>query len=152
LAKLPDGTKKPLVWIKDWDLNWQAVYRYERPVFLPAGTVISMRFTYDNSAANPRNPNTPPTRIVAGDKATYERGHVCVDALPRAREDARMVLQEALMRRRLEKYPSDFTAHFNLGAVLESAGKVKEAIAHYQAALRARPDSVIVQNNLGTAL
>src|SRR5262249_58534275 len=30
--------------------------------------------------------------------------------------------------------------------------KVKEAIAHYQAALRARPDSVIVQNNLGAAL
>ena len=152
LATLPDGTKKPLVWIKDWELNWQAVYRYERPVFLPAGTVISMRFTYDNSAANPRNPNSPPKRIVAGDKATDEMGHLWLQVLPRSREDARMVLQEALMRRRLKKYPSDFTAHFNLGAVLESSGKVKEAIAHYQAALRARPDSAIIHNNLGAAL
>lgn len=160
LATLPDGTKKPLVWIKDWDLNWQAVYRYERPVFLPAETVVSMRFTYDNSAANPRNPNSPPKRVVAGDKATDEMGHLWLQVLPRSRphshEDARIVLQEALMRRRLKKYPSDFTAHFNLGAVLESSGKdggkIKEAIVHYQAALRTRPDAVAAHNNLGAAL
>src|SRR5215813_4432912 len=150
-AKLPDGTKKPLVWIKDWDLNWQAVYRYQRPVFLPAGTVISMRFTYDNSAANPRNPNSPPKRVVTGDKATDEMGHLWLQVLPRSREDARIVLQEALMRQRLRKYPSDFSAHFNLAAVLESAGKLKEAIGHYEAALRSRPDAVIAHNNLGTA-
>ncbi|HEY8461348.1 MAG TPA: tetratricopeptide repeat protein, partial [Blastocatellia bacterium] len=156
LATLPDGTKKPLIWIKDWDLNWQAVYRYERPVFLPAGTVISMRFTYDNSAANPRNPSNPPKRVLAGDKATDEMGHLWLQVLPRsgpgAQEDARMVLQEALMRRRLKKYPSDFTAHFNLGAVLAETGKVKEAIIHYQAALRARPGSASARNNLGAAL
>ncbi|HEU0177446.1 MAG TPA: hypothetical protein VFV58_24550, partial [Blastocatellia bacterium] len=115
-ARLPDGTKKPLVWIKDWNLNWQAVYRYERPVFLPAGTMISMRFTYDNSAANPRNPNSPPKRILTGDKATDEMGHLWLQVLPRSKEDVRMVLQEALMRQRLKKYPSDFIAHFNLGA------------------------------------
>jgi len=151
LATLPDGTKKPLIRIKDWDLNWQAVYRYERPIFLPKGTVISMRFTYDNSDGNPRNPNRPPKRVVAGDKATDEMGHLWLQVLPRSREDARIVLQEALMRRRLKKYPSDFTAHFNLGAVLESAGKLKEAINHYQAALRVRPDAVIARNNLGAA-
>src|SRR5262249_42669170 len=150
-ATVPDGTKKPLVWIKDWDLNWQAVYRYQRPIFLPAGTTISMRFIYDNSAGNPRNPNRPPKRVVAGDKATDEMGHLWLQVLPRSSEDARIVLQEALMRRRLKKYPSDFSAHFNLGAVLESAGKLKEAIGHYEAALRSRPDAVIAHNNLGTA-
>ncbi len=150
-ATLPDGTKKPLIRIEDWDLNWQAVYRYQRPVFLPKGTVISMRFTYDNSADNPRNPNRPPKRVVAGDKATDEMGHLWLQVLPRSPEDARIVLQEALMRRRLEKYPADFTAHFNLGAALESAGKLNEAVGHYRAALRARPDSVIAHNNLGAA-
>jgi tetratricopeptide (TPR) repeat protein/mono/diheme cytochrome c family protein len=152
LATLPDGTKKPLIWIKDWDLNWQAVYRYERPIFLPSGTTVSMRFTYDNSAGNPRNPNRPPKRVIAGDKAADEMGHLWLQVLPRSRDDARMVLQEALMRQRLKKYPSDFTAHFNLGAVLESAGKLKEAITHYQAALRVSPDAVIAHNNLGAAL
>ena len=152
LAALPDGTKKPLVRIKDWDLNWQAVYRYERPVFLPAGTVISMRFTYDNSAANPRNPNSPPKRIVAGDKATDEMGHLWLQVLPRSREDARMVLQEALMRRRLKKYPSDFTAHFNLGAALQQKGKIEEAVVHFRRALQVNPQSYLAHTNLGAAL
>jgi tetratricopeptide (TPR) repeat protein len=156
LATLPDGTKKPLIWIKDWDLNWQAVYRYERPVFLPAGTVISMRFTYDNSAANPRNPNSPPKRVLTGDKATDEMGHLWLQVLPRSRpgssEDARMVLQEALMRQRLKKYPSDFTAHFNLGAALQQKGKIEEAVSHLRMALQANPRSYPAHTNLGAAL
>src|SRR5215470_13708723 len=156
LATLPDGTKKSLVWIKDWDLNWQAVYRYERPVFLPAGTVISMRFTYDNSAANPRNPNSPPKRILTGDKATDEMGHLWLQVLPRSnpssQEDTRMVLQEALMRQRLKKYPSDFTAHFNLGAVLQQKGSIEEAAVHFRRALQANPRSYLAHTNLGAAL
>lgn len=156
LATLPDGTKKPLVWIKDWDLNWQAVYRYERPVFLPAGTVISMRFIYDNSAANPRNPNSPPKRVVTGDKATDEMGHLWLQVLPRSgprsQEDARMVLQEALMRRRLKKYPSDFTAHFNLGAALQQEGKIEEAVSYFRRALQVNPQSYLAHTNLGAAL
>ncbi|HEU0184548.1 MAG TPA: tetratricopeptide repeat protein [Blastocatellia bacterium] len=155
-AVLPDGTKKPLVWIKDWDLNWQAVYRYEQPIFLPAGTVISMRFTYDNSAANPRNPNSPPKRVVAGDKATDEMGHLWLQVLPRSgprpQEDARMVLQQALMRQRLKKYPSDFTAHFNLGAALQQTGKIEEAVSHFRGALQVNPQSYVAHTNLGAAL
>jgi Flp pilus assembly protein TadD len=152
LATLPDGTKKPLVWIKDWDLNWQAIYRYERPVFLPAGAVISMRFTYDNSAANPRNPNSPPKRVLTGDKATDEMGHLWLQVLPRSSEDARMVLQEALMRQRLKKYPSDFTAHFNLGAALQQKGKIEEAVSHFRRALQINPRSYLAHTNLGAAL
>ena len=34
-AVLPDGTTKTLIHIKHWDVNWQAVYRYAEPVFLP---------------------------------------------------------------------------------------------------------------------
>ena len=39
-AMLPDGTTKTLIHIKHWDLNWQAVYRYAEPVFLPKNTVL----------------------------------------------------------------------------------------------------------------
>src|SRR5262245_18502080 len=152
LATLPDGAKKPLIRIKDWDLNWQAVYRYQRPIFLPAGTTISMRYIYDNSAGNPRNPNRPPKRVVAGDKATDEMGHLWLQVLPRSGEDARLVLQEALMRRRLKKYPSDFTAHFNLGAALQQKGRNEEAVAHFRSALQANPQSYLAHTNLGAAL
>ena len=36
-ATLPDGRRKWLVRIPDWDPNWQAVYYYREPVFLPKG-------------------------------------------------------------------------------------------------------------------
>ena len=82
-ATLPDGTKKTLIHIGNWDLNWQAVYRYAEPVDLPAGTTISMRFTYDNSADNIRNPNQPPKRVLAGNRASDEMAHLWLQVLPK---------------------------------------------------------------------
>ena len=150
-ATLPDGTKKWLVWIRDWDFAWQAVYRFARPVSLPRGSRVEMRITYDNSAANVRNPNDPPRRVVAGNRSTDEMGHLWIQVLPHQRDD-RWVLQETFMRRRLEKYPGDFVAHANLAAALEERGRRDEAIAEYRQALRARPKSAAVLNNLGAAL
>ena len=60
-ATLPDGTVKPMVKIDDWDFNWQDQYRLAEPLRLPAGTVINMKYIYDNSAGNIRNPNSPPS-------------------------------------------------------------------------------------------
>src|SRR5262249_48526064 len=53
-ATLPDGTIKPLITIEDWDFRWQHVFRYVSPFWLPKGTTLSMRYTYDNSETNPR--------------------------------------------------------------------------------------------------
>lgn len=47
-AVLPDGTRRRLLHIPDWDFDWQDDYRYAEPVFLPRGTTVSMQFTYDN--------------------------------------------------------------------------------------------------------
>ena len=62
-AKLPDGKEETLIHIPHWDLNWQAVYRYAEPVPLPKGTVLTMRYVYDNSDDNFANPNHPPQRV-----------------------------------------------------------------------------------------
>ena len=148
-AILPNGTRRNLIRIPRWDLNWQAVYKYQKPVFLPKGTKVLMRFSYDNSAANPRNPNHPPKRVLAGNRSTEEMGHLWLQVLPRASVDARPLLQEALMRRRLEKYPADYAAHFNLGAVLQTQAKHEEAIQNFQQALMVRADSFIALTNLG---
>ena len=150
-ARLPDGTTRSLIRIPDWDLNWQAVYQLAAPVDLPKGTVLSMRWTYDNSASNPRNPSTPPRRVVAGNRSSDEMAHLWVQVLPRQASD-RLALQEALMRTRLRKYPGDFVALANLGAVLQSSGRVDDAIATLAAAVRARPDHASARNNLGAAL
>jgi len=151
-ATLPNGTRRWLIRIPEWDLNWQAVYRYREPVFLPKGTVISMRYHYDNSAANPRNPNSPPKRVVGGNQSSDEMAHLWLQVLPRGSGDQRAILQEAVMKRRLEKYPADFSAHFNLGALYLSRQDIPSALAHLGAALRAEPEQPAALNTFGVAL
>jgi Flp pilus assembly protein TadD len=151
VVTLPDGTRTTAIHIKDWDPSWQAVYRLATPLLLPKGSVVSMRYRYDNSSDNPRNPNQPPRRVVAGNRSSDEMGHLWIQVVPRQRDDLNL-LQEALMRRRLEKYPGDFVAHANLGATLQSMGRLDEALRHLAEAAAARPDDAAAANNLGAAL
>ena len=150
-ATLPSGTRLWLIRIPEWDPNWQAVYRYKQPVFLPKGAVVSMRYYYDNSAANPRNPHQPPQRMRGGNQATDEMAHLWLQVLPRG-GDKRLELQEALMRHRLEKYPGEFTSQFNLGALMLARGDQTDAVTHLRGAIAARSDSAIALNTLGAAL
>ena len=150
-ATLPDGTKKWLIRIPDWDLNWQAVYRFRQPVVLPKGSVVSMRFYYDNSAGNPEIPITSPTRVKNGDNATDEMGHLWIQVLPLGEHDQRKELQEAIMQRRLEKYPGDFSAHLNLGSLLMMRHDVTGAIPHFEKALQVQPANAAARNELGAA-
>ena len=71
-AKLPDGSVQHMIWIKDWDFNWQGQYRYKEPVKLPKGTRVELEYTYDNSAANIRNPSHPPVNVHWGEQTTDE--------------------------------------------------------------------------------
>lgn len=71
-ATLPDGTVKPLVWIKDWDFNWQATYLYREPLALPKGTKLDLVAVYDNSEKNPRQTAHPPRVVRFGEQTTDE--------------------------------------------------------------------------------
>ncbi len=150
-ARRPDGSTEWLVHIADWNLDWQAVYELAEPLSLPRGTVIEMRWTYDNTGANIRNPNSPPQRVVAGNRAADEMSHLWLQVLPERSED-RNRLQEAVMRRRLEKYPGDFVANANLGALLQSEGRLEPALDHLRQAVADRPEHPGARNNLATAL
>jgi tetratricopeptide (TPR) repeat protein len=147
-ATLPNGSRIPLIRILDWDINWQAVYEYKNPISLPKGTRLEMRITYDNSSQNPRNPNHPPKLVKYGDRSQDEMGHVWFQLL--AKDN--MAIQESVMRRRLEKYPHDFLAHYNLAALLQTQGKLDAAIEFYKTALQEDPRSATAHNSLGTAL
>jgi len=155
-AMLPDGTKKTLIHIPHWNLNWQAVYRYAEPVRLPKGTTVSLRYVYDNSDENPMNPNHPPARVVSGNRSSDEMCHLWLQVLPvnfdAAQGDPRMVLQEALARHNVENNPADYEAHYNLGAMLQARKELDGAIAEYTAAVRLRPQDAIGNNALGAAL
>ncbi|HLK34342.1 MAG TPA: tetratricopeptide repeat protein, partial [Terriglobales bacterium] len=154
-ATLPDGSRKWLLLIPSWDPSWQGIYRYQKPVFLPAGSVVSMRYTYDNSQQNPRNPNHPPQRVTAGNQASDEMAHLSLQVVtsnPTGGGDGRMVLQEALMRHKLERDPDDYAASYNLGALLLARGQPAEAVPHFEKAIAQRPDSATALNSLGAAL
>jgi hypothetical protein len=71
-AVLPDGKRRPMIWIKDWNFNWQDRYLYREPVALPKGTRLECEAFYDNSKANPRNPNQPPKAMRWGEGTTDE--------------------------------------------------------------------------------
>jgi len=150
-ATLPDGTRRWLIRIPQWDQSWQNVYRYREPVFLPRGSVVSMRYHFDNSAANLRNPNHPPKLVGAGNKATDEMGHLWLQVLPRGTGDKRLELDEALMRHRLEKYPDDFRAHMILGALLLARANAGAAVAMAEDAVRIEPGQAEARNLLGSA-
>ena len=155
-AVLPDGTRKTLIHIPRWNLNWQAVYRYAQPVLLPQGTTVSLRYVYDNSEENPLNPNHPPARVKSGNRSSDEMCHLWLQVLPvnfdPTQGDPRMLLQEALALHNLEKNPADFEAHYNLAAMLQAKGRLDRAIEQYEAALRLRPNDAVANNAMASAL
>jgi len=161
-ATLPDGKVAWLLWIKDWNFNWQDQYRYETPVFLPRGTSLTMRYTYDNSAANSRNPHRPPERVVYGPQSSDEMGDLWLRFLPRTAA-AQSALARAFVANELRKdlivaeqgvsrNPSDARWHNLLGARYLEAGRIPESASHLEQAVRLAPRDAEARNNLAQAL
>jgi Flp pilus assembly protein TadD len=155
-ATLPDQQKKWLILIPDWDIDRQSVYRYRKPVLLPKGTVLHMRYTYDNSTENPHNPHSPPVRVKAGNRSEDEMAHLWLQVLPvhipSDGPDPRQQLEEAWMRAGLRKDPNDKIMLYNLASSLAGQGKYAEAIATYRRLLVLHPDDERTLNSLGAAL
>ena len=69
-AVYPDGRREMLLSVPRYDFGWQASYRLERPLTLPAGSRIDCLATYDNSTSNLNNPD--PTKLVRWGNQTWE--------------------------------------------------------------------------------
>jgi Tfp pilus assembly protein PilF len=152
-ATLPNGQRKWLIRIRNWDPTWQAVYHYRQPVFLPKGTVISMRYRYDNSSANPRNPNSPPRRVQGGNQSTDEMAHLWLQVLPRGGDgDGRIEIESALLEHRVEKYRDDLDARISLGALMLARFDPAGAVGVLEQAVRLDPKQEEARRFLGMAL
>ncbi|MGB7169516.1 MAG: tetratricopeptide repeat protein [Acidobacteriaceae bacterium] len=155
-ADLPNGQKQWLIRIPNWDIDRQSVYRYRSPVFLPRGSVLHMRYVYDNSENNIHNPNDPPIRVRAGNRSVDEMGHLWIQVLPvhvpPGSPDPRLVLEEAWMEHRLTKVPGDDIALYNLASALAGLGRYADAAADYRKVLTAQPGDPRTLNSLGAAL
>ena len=62
----PNGDTLKLANIPQWDFHWQDFYFFKNIVWAPTGTVIKGQGVYDNTTANPENPNSPPITVTAG--------------------------------------------------------------------------------------
>lgn len=161
-AAAPDGTQTPLIYIRDWDFDWQGVYRYARPLTLPAGTTIHMEYVYDNSAANVRNPHSPPRRVRYGQRTTDEMAELWFQVVPRVEADrARLsaavrgkVLREEIVGHEtmLEADPDNTALHDGVALLYIETRDVARAAAHFAETARITPAAPAAQYNLGMAL
>jgi peroxiredoxin len=56
-ARYPDGTSKILLHVPKFNIHWETTYILAEPEPLPAGTTIHCTAHFDNSTANPANPD-----------------------------------------------------------------------------------------------
>lgn len=162
VADLPDGSSRLVMHIKDWDFRWQHVYRAVTPVRLPKGTRLSMEYTYDNSAANVRNPQLPPVRVFWGQRSKDEMGDLWFQLLADNDRDRRMMEAEITRKMSAEDIvgyetmiradPRDAGLHDDVALLYLGIGRAPDAVRHFEASAALRPASATAQFNLGTAL
>ncbi len=61
IARHPDGREETLLHVPAYDFDWQHEYRLAEPMELAEGTVLRVVAHFDNSAANPANPDPSQT-------------------------------------------------------------------------------------------
>lgn len=148
-ATLPDGTITPLIYIREWDFHWQDFYQFAAPLALPRGTVVAMRYTYDNSAGNTRNPSRPPRRVTFGQTSASEMGTLWLQVLPGSpaawqtldRHFSPKLLADDIAgnEKWLEVNPEDAQIHAELGMCYFEADRSADALRHLSEAARLDP-------------
>jgi mono/diheme cytochrome c family protein len=69
----PDGARRVLLHIPKWDDAWQNYYVLSRPARVPQGAILEYLASYDNSPANPLNPD--PTVPVGWGQQVWDEMH-----------------------------------------------------------------------------
>jgi hypothetical protein len=71
-ATKPSGERETLIWVPNYDFNWQLSYEFVEAYHAPEGTLLHMVSHHDNSENNPFNPAIPPVDVKWGLKSTDE--------------------------------------------------------------------------------
>jgi Flp pilus assembly protein TadD len=161
-ATRPDGGTQTLIHIPHWDFHWQQDYRYLRPVPLPRGTTIRMRFTYDNTDENDANPHHPPIGVRFGPQSNDEMGNVGIQFLPKSPADGAVIARDFQLKVALanvamsEMYiryePNSAYRRMTLGSSYLEVGRIPDAIRELQTSVRLDPMQAQAHNFLGGAL
>jgi peroxiredoxin len=68
--KYPDGRIEEVLNVPNYQFNWQKTYDFKEPLFVPAGTELVFRGTFDNSDMNPFNPD--PSQTLTWGEQTWQ--------------------------------------------------------------------------------
>ncbi len=109
------GDTTNLIRIPDWDFNWQGSYNFKKYIILEPGTTIHVNATYDNTANNPSNPNSPPAFVTWGEKTTDEMLFLPISFVPYFNGDEDVVFDETTTA--VEDPELSFVNHF-LGPIM----------------------------------
>ncbi|TND05065.1 MAG: Copper type II ascorbate-dependent monooxygenase [Bacteroidetes bacterium] len=71
-AITPTNDTIPFIHVPNWNFMWQGSYTLRQLVHVPFGSQLYAEATFDNTAANTYNPNSPPQPVAAGESTTDE--------------------------------------------------------------------------------
>jgi tetratricopeptide (TPR) repeat protein len=149
-ATFPDGNKKTLIEIKDWNFNWQDQYSFREPLDLPVGTEIALRYVYDNSDKNPRNPHRPPQRVTYGPRSINEMCEMNLQLILDDRDDLKQLDADVTLfqlrsmlsdfEKTLENDPDSLIALGGLASVHIARSEPEQAVQYLDREIELRDD------------
>jgi tetratricopeptide (TPR) repeat protein len=124
--------------------------------------MVTMRYRYDNSAGNPRNPASPPVRVQWGQQSREEMGDFWLQVLPKNASERQMLDQtfrakwmeadvmglESLIRRE----PDRAALRDDIAVLYMELNRPADAAPHFEAVLKLKPGTASAHFNYGTAL
>jgi hypothetical protein len=105
----PSNDTIHLIDIPEWDFHWQYFYQFQKPILLPAGSVIYGQATYDNTNNNPNNPNNPPKNVSVGEGTEDEMFLIYMNISSYIPGDTNIVIDT------LSHYPHDASCFQTIG-------------------------------------
>ena len=161
-ARLPDGSRRTLLHIADWDFRWQDHYRLATPLRLPAGTTLESVFHFDNSDDNPRNPVVPARDVTWGWRTADEMADVWVQVLTDTVVDGRTLTRLARQKATAEdavgaeiliaREPAHFNLRNDAALIYLEMQQPQRALEHFTVARKLKPELPSSAFNVGVAL
>ena len=164
-AVLPDGSRRWLMRIPRWDFNWQGDYKYANPLPLPKGTVLTMRYLFDNPPRTSPSggPLLAPTRVRYGPQTSDEMAELWLQLVLRDPNDLPLLeeaqrlhsiqLSEVAARARLAADPGDTQGKLDLGRVMLSRkGGLSQAEQIFRSVVTTAPENAQGHYYLGLVL
>ena len=161
-ATIPGAGRRPLILVSNWDFNWQDLYRYNTPFWLPAGTKLEMEYEFDNSEANPRNPTHPPGRVGWGWRSSDEMADVWIQVMTRNEADRERLVADVRRKMAAEdvvgcetliaREPDYADLRNDAARLYLELGQPQRALNHFAVVRRLQPQSATARYNVAVTL